>query len=86
MSLQSQSAEFIAFPVSRRVADVRRAAETLYKTHGTEAAIFWKKLIRSIADPLIAAGVHEDDVREQVLHFQDAVQFEMQMLASETAN
>lgn len=76
----AQIAETLAFPVFHRVAEVRRAAEILHQTHGEAAVSYWKTLVRSIADPLIAAGIHMEDVRQQIFAFQDAVQAEMQTL------
>jgi hypothetical protein len=81
-----QTAEPIAFPAAFRTREVRQAAEELNKTHGEAAVRFWKSLIRSIADPLSAAGIPDDEVRRQVYAFQDAVQMELQSLAEEPAN
>jgi hypothetical protein len=55
--MSSQQARPALFPVSRRVSQVRAAAETLYNTHGEAAATYWKAAIRSIADPLFAIGL-----------------------------
>jgi len=72
----------IAFPVASRQWQVRQAAETLSQTHGEAAAVYWKELIRSIADPLIAIGIPDEQVRRQVFEFQDSVQAELQTLVS----
>jgi hypothetical protein len=60
---------------------VREAAEMLNRTHGEAAVAYWKTLVRSIADPLIAIGIPEDDVRREILEFQASVQLELQNLA-----
>lgn len=72
-----QQATPALFPVNRHVSQVRAAAETLYNTHGDAAAAYWKAAIRSIADPLFAIGCSEDQVRAEILSFQDSVQLEM---------
>ena len=77
---QSHHARPIAFPVSHRTADVRKAAETLNETHGEAAALYWKSLVRSIADSLLAMGIPDDEVRREILAFQDSVQMELQAL------
>jgi hypothetical protein len=76
--MSSQQARPALFPVSRRVSQVRAAAETLYNTHGEAAATYWKAAIRSIADPLFAIGWPEERVRAEILSFQESVQLEMQ--------
>lgn len=78
MTLPNNS--LIAFPVASRQRQVRQAAETLSRTHGEAAAVYWKTLIRSIADPLIAIGIPDEQVRRQVFEFQDSVQAELQAL------
>lgn len=82
--LQPRTVDPIAFPFARRLKEVREAAEELNRMHGEAAVLFWKALIRSIADPLTAAGIPEDEVRRQVFAFQDAVQKELQALALES--
>ncbi|MDB5522359.1 MAG: hypothetical protein JWM58_122 [Rhizobium sp.] len=78
---QPRTVDPIVFPIARRLREVRQAAEELNQMHGEAAVLFWKARIRSIADPLAAAGIPEDEVRRQVFAFQDAVQRELQALA-----
>lgn len=80
VTAQSQIARPIAFPVSHRTADVRKAAEVLNETHGEAAAVYWKSLVRSIADSLLAMGIPDDEVRREILEFQDCVQAELQAI------
>ena len=81
MPLHPHAAQPIAFPVSNRMAEVRQAAEILNRTHGEAAVVYWKTLVRSIADPLLAMGIPDDEVRRQIFDFQDSVQAELQALA-----
>jgi len=81
VTAQSNNARTIAFPVSHRTADIRKAAEVLNDTHGEAAAIYWKSLVRSLADSLLAMGIPDEEVRREILVFQDCVQAELQTIA-----
>ena len=81
MNPQRHDVTPIAFPISHRTADVRKAAEILSQTHGEAAVLYWKSLVRSIADSLLEMGIPDDDVRREILAFQDCVQIELQTIA-----
>ncbi|AWI58998.1 hypothetical protein AB395_00003362 [Sinorhizobium fredii CCBAU 45436] len=65
--------------------EVQQAARFLNIVHGPNAEKWWKKRTRSIAASLRVAGVPEDEIRQQVLAFQDAVQMELQTLGNQPA-
>lgn len=67
----------VVFPVSGRAGDIERCARELDDKHGIEAADYWKTECRKLAAQLTAIGVSEDDVRRQVMLFQDEVQAEL---------
>lgn len=71
------SGHIVAFPASRRRAQVLRAARMLNQTHGQAANEAWKSLMGSMAAELTAMGVSTGDMRQQVLEFQAAVQIEL---------
>ena len=81
MTLRTRPARLPIFPAARRSRDIRTAAETLHRTHGEAAALYWKSLIRSIAAPLIAMGISDEDVRREIFAFQDSVQAELQSIS-----
>lgn len=70
-------AEIICFPVDRRYAEVRRAAETMNRLRGKAAEKFWKDLLISLSAPLKASGIQSDEVRQQMLNFREEVCLEM---------
>ena len=81
MRAQAQAATRpLNFPAANRWREVREAAETLNRTHGEAATLYWRTLVRSIADPMMALGIPEDEVRREIFAFQDAVQAELQTL------
>ena len=71
----------IAFPAARRRSEIEQAARMLNETHGTAATVAWIELARSMAMRMRTMGVAEDEVREQILDFQAAVQIELQYIA-----
>ncbi|MGE6781696.1 DUF6074 family protein [Ensifer adhaerens] len=68
----------VPFPVARRLNAIRNAAAELEDLHGAEALQFWRRRCRALADELFACGCSEDEVRRQVMDFQDEVQVELQ--------
>lgn len=72
------SCEIIAFPTARRRSRILDAVRMLNETHGPAANEAWKLLMRSMAEELVAMGVSNGEMRQQVLEFQGAVQLEMQ--------
>lgn len=68
----------VPFPVVRRLHAIRSAAAELEDLHGAEALQFWRRRCRALADELFACGCSEEEVRHQVLVFQDEVQIELQ--------
>ena len=67
----------VVFPVAGRAGDIERCARELDDKHGIEAADYWRAECRKLAASLSAIGLTEDEVREQVLTFQDEVQGEL---------
>ena len=76
------SNEVIAFPSSRRRAQVLQAVKMLNETHGEAANEAWRSLMRALADQLTAMGISAGEMRRQVLEFQAAVQLELQAQAA----
>lgn len=81
VTFHTSTASLTIFPAASRSRDIRTAAETLYRTHGEAAALYWKSLVRSIADPLIAMGIPDEDVRREIFAFQASVQAELQSIS-----
>ena len=73
----SHEGKVIAFPAATGIANIERCARELGRRHGADAIEFWKAECRRLADQLLAAGVAESDVRQQVLEFQQDVQIEL---------
>jgi hypothetical protein len=67
----------VVFPVAGRAGDIERCARELDAKHGTDAADYWRTECRKLAAELSAIGLSEDEVREQVLNFQDEVQSQL---------
>ncbi|MBB4478664.1 DUF6074 family protein [Rhizobium etli] len=67
----------IAFPSGTGIANIERCARELGRRHGADAIEFWKAECRRLADQLLAAGIAESDVGQQVLEFQQDVQIEL---------
>lgn len=67
----------VVFPVASRAGDIERCARELDDKHGPEAVVYWKTECRRLAAQLTAVGLSEDDVRHQVMLFQDEVQAEL---------
>jgi hypothetical protein len=72
------SCEIIAFPAARRRSRILDAVRLLNETHGQAANEAWKLLMRKMAEELVAMGCSNDEMRQQALEFQAAVQLEMQ--------
>lgn len=79
-------AEVVVFPCDRRWLEVQQAARFLNIVHGPDADKWWKKRVSRVAAPLRAAGVSEEEIRRQVLAFQQAVQSELQALCNQSAH
>ncbi|WP_050996878.1 DUF6074 family protein [Sinorhizobium fredii] len=79
-------AEVRAFPCDRRWLEVQQAARFLNVVHGVDADKWWEKRVWRIVAPLRAAGVPEDEIRLQVLAFQQAVQIELQALCNQSVH
>lgn len=72
------AATIVPFPVARRLTAIRAAAAELEDLHGAEALQYWRRRCRMLADELLSCGCAEDEVRRQVMDFQDEVQAELQ--------
>ncbi|MBP1853531.1 DUF6074 family protein [Rhizobium halophytocola] len=68
----SRSVHF--FPLHLRRDLVRQAAEDLDRYHGKAAADYWRSTCRGLAADLTAKGCSDDEMREQIMDFQAAVQ------------
>jgi len=71
------SGQVIAFPAAHLRAQIVDAARMLSETHGEAANTAYRALMRSMADRLIAMGLSQGEMRQQILEFQGAVQLEM---------
>jgi hypothetical protein len=78
--MTKQPCTIAVFPMPARRQEIRRAAETLNRTHGEAAVVYWKALVRSIADQLSDVGIPAEQVREQVFEFQAQVQQELRAI------
>lgn len=67
----------VVFPVSGRAGDIERCARELDDKHGNDAVDYWKAECRKLAAQLTAIGVPEDEMRRQVMLFQNEVQAEL---------
>ena len=70
-------AKVLAFPVYRRTALVRRAAEELSVLNGEEANAYWRSTARDLLGDLLARGRDASAARGEVLSFFEAVQAEL---------
>lgn len=77
LSLLENPGQIVAFPLVNRTGMVRRCAAELETKHGDDAVRYWRQQCRQLADHLLALGCSDEDMREQVRDFQDAVQGEM---------
>ena len=68
----------VQFPAHRRVAEVRRCAETLLGLHGEAANVFWRTEITALAAVLREQNVSEAEISRQAGLFMQAVQLELQ--------
>jgi glutamine synthetase len=57
----------------------------LNNVHGEAATVAWKELVRSIASQLTAMGIPHEEIRHQVMVFQDSVQQELQSIGQTMA-
>lgn len=73
------------FPLACRRDLVRRSAEELDSHHGQAAADYWRNTCRRLGDNLLAQGCADDEMRQQILDFQSAVQAELMALHLERA-
>lgn len=67
------SAEIVMFPLTRRRALIRDAAARMLCMTDREVVAYWGALAREVGDPLFAAGIARDVVREQVSDLYGAV-------------
>lgn len=63
------------FPMAHRKELVLQAAIALERLHGPSADRYWISQCRSLASQLSALGCAEDQVRAEILAFQEAVLF-----------
>jgi hypothetical protein len=68
----------VQFPAHRRIAEVRRCAETLLGLHGEAANAFWRSEISALAAALREQNVCEAEISRQAGLYMQAVQLEMQ--------
>lgn len=75
--MNDTSSSVVLFPLSRRQGVVLEAANTIISASDADAAKYWRSLIRSLTDPLLAAGVPFDEVQAEARRFSDTVQREI---------
>jgi hypothetical protein len=68
------TSEIVLFPVASRAGDIDRSAAELERLHGADAVQYWKTECRRLAAELTSLGLCEDEVRQQVMIFQNEVQ------------
>ena len=73
----------LPFPLSRRIAKVRRVAEVLARKVGNARGAYWRTEIDRIWEKLEAAGIGPEVIDEQVAGFRSAVQSEIYRRAYE---
>ncbi|THF54258.1 hypothetical protein E6C51_02200 [Allorhizobium terrae] len=59
---------------------MRSAAVTLDRLHGDNATVFWRTTCRQLGAELLDLGCPEEDMRAEIMEFQDAVQMELMWL------
>lgn len=69
--------QIVSFPASKRRAQVLQAAKMLNEVHGPAANTAWKSLMTDMAAQLLATGISDGEMRQQILEFQAAVQLEL---------
>jgi hypothetical protein len=69
--------QIVSFPASKRRAQVLQAAKMLNEVHGPAANAAWKSLMADMAEQLLATGISNGEMRQQILEFQAAVQLEL---------
>lgn len=67
----------VLFPLYFRQGVVFEAANTIISSSDADAAKYWRSLIRSLTDPLLAAGVPHEVVKAEAKNFSDTVQQEI---------
>jgi len=71
------SGQVIAFPAAHLRAQIVDAARMLSETHGEAANTAYRTLMRTMAERLVAMGLSQGEMRQQILEFQGAVQLEL---------
>lgn len=71
----------LLFPLSKRVAKVRRTAEKLLSKGGYDAELYWKQIVASNRKHLERLGLSEDEIEFELRSFFDAVQAELTRMA-----
>lgn len=75
--LQPAPSSLAFFPLASRRDLVRSAAVTLDRLHGENATVFWRTTCRQLGAELLDLGCPEDQMRAEIMDFQDAVQMEL---------
>ena len=74
--MSDEPARLLAFPIDRRTALVRKAAEELFQLNGEAANTYWRTKARELLADLAEQGRDRKAAREEVLRFFAAVQDE----------
>lgn len=74
--MSDEPARLLAFPIDRRAALVRKAAEELFHLNGEAANTYWRTKARELLADLTEQGRDMATAREEVLRFFAAVQDE----------
>lgn len=72
----------IIFPLDARISRVRRTASLLNKKQGEDADLYWKQVIAANRKHLTRIGLTAEQQRVQLLGFSNAVQRELNLIAS----
>lgn len=73
--------KMIPFPLSARVAKVRRVAEVYERKTGNDRESYWRVQIGGLWGALENAGIPEQEIKKQLTGFKQAVQSELQRRA-----
>ncbi|MCM2294252.1 DUF6074 family protein [Allorhizobium sp. BGMRC 0089] len=79
VAVQSQSApsSIAIFPLASRRGLVRQSAIELDRLNGEDANIFWRKTCKALGAELLDLGCPAEQMREEILQFQNSVQMEL---------
>lgn len=83
MNTDTHSFDLIVFPLAKRTGRIRRVAYSLSRKSKPLAELHWKKTVITLIDQMKRAGVPQPEIESQIHAFFDAVQSELNRMASE---